>query len=165
MVICRHQPTGPIHMIQVNKKSRLNVVSRSSQHWSLWARYWPTWTECQSSFFPPARQLINIRGGRWVRQRLPTELLIQWCLHYTNIGWTLCACWDNKTDSFTHSSLERGVLVDWKGCIQYTAPRCLVYHPTHTTELLQTFTCVIDITTYIIIHGVSSYYALWTIKY
>ena len=33
----------------------------------------------------------------------------------------------------------------------------------HSTESLQTFTCAIDVIIYIINHGVSSYYILWTI--
>ena len=106
--------------------------------------------QCVKVVFSHARQLINIRGGSWAWQRVSTELLIQWCQHYTNIGWRFVFA---GITWLTGSRIQ-----DWRGvCLPtdkavyniimtvFTRRRDVCIPTQHSTELLQTFTCVIDI--------------------
>ena len=167
IVICRHQS---LHMMQVNRRSWLNVASWSShQYHSLWTRHRPT-----HSWFLPRQLITNCQlncrfnGDDYSalqRQYLLTCKVSRYCLlaFYGSIGqlqltlrqrlYSECqrrniwlAGWRTEVWRGVCLLTDRAVYsIIMTMFTSMTRRRDVSLPLQHSTELSQTFTCAIDI--------------------
>ena len=128
-----------------------------------------------------SQAVITIRGGRWSplgpSRRCLLGMLIWWA---AALSWTVGSMlinWSASSHPCGNVSASYNVTVSdhglydcsGEGCDSWVTGLCNtfmpapIYLPSQHANYHLTFLCSIDIIIYIINHGVSSYYILWTI--